>query len=189
MTTDGVSLTGRVKTDAGGYAMTDEEYNRKWFERLMKRTVVDGQGCFVWQGPVTLKGYIMYQHRKWRTAGHRVVYMISKKVELATEAFVCHTCDERRCWNPGHLFVGDAKANNNDCAGKGRHHNAVKTHCKYGHEFTPENTYLKVTPNTTMRACRTCDRLKNKKPSYVEWRRNYQRRRRAEKRLAVMEAS
>lgn len=35
------------------------------------------------------------------------------------------------------------------------HHNAVKTHCPKGHEYTPENTIIR--PNGT-RACRTCGR-------------------------------
>lgn len=33
-------------------------------------------------------------------------------------------------------------------------HNGVKTHCKHGHEFTPENTYL----NDGHRSCRACAR-------------------------------
>lgn len=36
-------------------------------------------------------------------------------------------------------------------------HNAVKTHCKHGHEFTPENTKPKAHRNGKVyRECRTC---------------------------------
>ncbi len=35
-----------------------------------------------------------------------------------------------------------------------RHHNAEKTHCKYGHEFTPENTLLRN--DGKVRVCRPC---------------------------------
>lgn len=35
--------------------------------------------------------------------------------------------------------------------------NAAKTHCKHGHEFTPENTRL---DRGGYRCCRTCDRAK-----------------------------
>lgn len=32
---------------------------------------------------------------------------------------------------------------------------AAKTHCKHGHEFTPDNIYW-IGPEKTMRACKTC---------------------------------
>ncbi len=33
-----------------------------------------------------------------------------------------------------------------------------RTHCKYGHEFTEENTYWFVKGNTRTRICRTCNK-------------------------------
>ena len=139
---------------------TDEEYNRRWLERLQARTVVNERGCFVWQGPVGHKGYIMHPHRLWQNSGHRIVYRILRKKDLATSDLICHECDTRRCWNIDHLFIGTEAVNNRDCGNKGRHHNSVKTHCKRGHEFTFENTYLKITAGTVMRACKECQRLR-----------------------------
>lgn len=40
------------------------------------------------------------------------------------------------------------------------HHNALKTHCPRGHEYSPENTVIR--PNGS-RACRTCQRLANQR--------------------------
>lgn len=52
------------------------------------------------------------------------------------------------------LQWGTSSENSFDVVRHGNHHAANKTHCKNGHEFTPENT------NTTgaKRQCRTCNR-------------------------------
>lgn len=159
-----IGKTIRVPTASGGMALTDEEYNRRWFERLMKKTVVNKRGCFIWTGFLGKKGYIMLDHRARKCAGHRMVYMLTHKVDLSREQQVCHSCDERRCWNPGHLFLGTNQDNCKDMAAKKRHHLNRKTHCVNGHEFTPENTYSYVDKNGwNHRSCLTCDRERQRR--------------------------
>lgn len=158
------SLPSRIKTEAGGHRMSDEEYNRKWFARLMKRTTFNERGCFVWTGPVGHKGYIMMTHRDYKCSGHRIVYILSNKIDLAREQQVCHRCDDRRCWNPAHLFLGTNEDNARDMAAKKRHHLNRKTCCIHGHEFTPENTRLSVDKNGDKhRTCKTCERERQRR--------------------------
>jgi hypothetical protein len=165
---------------------TDEEYNRRWLERLRARTLVNERGCFIWQGPVGSKGYIMHPHRDWQNSGHRIVYRILRKKDLATSDLVCHECDTRRCWNIDHLFIGTEADNNQDCSRKGRHHNTVKTHCKWGHEYTAENTWL---CSEGLRHCRTCARLRMKTPEARARSKEASRRRRARLREAKQQES
>jgi hypothetical protein len=182
-------MTDRTVSSEDGPLGDDSEYFKRWFANVLAKSTMNVGGCWVWTGMVSSKGYGMTSWNTKPVCIHRRIYEVSHSRLLATEEFVCHTCDERRCWNPAHLFVGDAEANNNDCAAKGRHHNTVKTHCKWGHSYE-EHGYTKlVGAGTPARGCKLCDKIRNRSEKYVSWRREYQRRRRAEKRGAKVESA
>jgi hypothetical protein len=135
--------------------LTDAEY----IEMYRAKSIVTPAGCLLWQGWCQVKGYGQagYRNKTWTL--HRLIYTL-KVGPIPPGMLVCHTCDRPNCWNEDHLFLGTEADNNRDCGNKGRHHNSVKTHCKRGHEFTFENTYLKIAAGTVMRACKECQRLR-----------------------------
>lgn len=51
-------------------------------------------------------------------------------------------------------------ANAQDTLQHGRHSMAGRTHCKWGHEFTPENTYHVKERDRTRRRCKACCKRK-----------------------------
>ena len=72
---------------------------------------------------------------------------------------VLHRCKSKNCWNPAHLYIGDNDQNIRDKmeARNSRNQNTDVTHCKHGHEFTPENTYWGSSSNgNPRRYCREC---------------------------------
>lgn len=153
-----------------GYAgMPDDEYNRRWFARIRVRSITNENGCFVWQGPKTSKGYPMMTHRGYQTSGHRIAYMLTYKVELGREQFVCHRCDERRCWNPEHMFIGDTAENQQDSIAKKRQRNTKKTHCWRGHPFSGDNVNFVKGGRQCKACCTGNQRVYNGWPEHLAY--------------------
>ena len=82
--------------------------------------------CWLWLGyPRTREGYGGYTVSGKTYLSHRFAYLITHG-ELPDELQVCHTCDNPRCVNPAHLFLGTTLDNMRDRDRKGRR-NAVGT--------------------------------------------------------------
>ncbi len=73
---------------------------------------------------------------------------------------VNHKCNNSRCINLKHLYVGTQQDNMKDRKEANHYLNHKNTtHCPKGHEYSPENT--RVYKNR--RFCRKCDVLRRKK--------------------------
>lgn len=123
-------------------------------------TIPSPQGeCIHWTGWIDRDGYGRVRGRR---LAHRVAYEAAHG-PIPPGLEIDHLCFTRDCVNVAHL---DAVTHQENCRrsahnfgpreGNHRRPNNVslRTHCKRGHEFTPQNTYFP--PSGGSRQCRMC---------------------------------
>lgn len=148
--------TGDVQADKPirGYRKTREEC---FWAHVDKRGPND---CWPWTSTLTRKGYGHGSFRGQFFSTHRVSYEIAFG-SIPEGMQIDHRCRNTKCQNPRHLEPVTNAENM-------RRRFSLQTHCKNGHEFTPENT--KHHPNSGNRICVICNR---------EYKRDWKRKRRA----------
>jgi hypothetical protein len=117
--------------------------------------------CWIWNGTVGKDGYGVFSISRNVTRGaHRLSFLIAYG-PIHNQLQIDHLCRVRLCVNPNHLEAVTSRVNtlrSYSVSAK----NSQKTHCLKDHEFTEENTYIRVGEKKG-RTCRECHRIRMQK--------------------------
>jgi len=122
--------------------------------------VHSGGVCWEWEGSLTPDGYGRHWIDRKGPLAHRWVW--EHLVGPIPEGYeIDHLCFNRKCVNPDHLEPVTGEVNRSrimkDVVAI---RVANKTHCKQGHELSPDNLLFRKTANNA-RLCKTCSRASN----------------------------
>lgn len=130
-----------------------------WCERrkrvqdiILSNSFVADNGCWIWIGKIVTGGYGgmgCQRSRKMIHQAHRCAFVAFRE-DIPNGLHLDHECKNVACVNPWHLKPRTPKDH------KARH---TPTHCKRGHEFTPEN----IVHWRGVKFCRTCTVLRRRK--------------------------
>lgn len=99
--------------------------------------------CWQWRAGTFSNGYGQFFDGKNKIGAHRYSYELAHGV-VNKLLKICHTCDNRRCVNPQHLFLGTQKDNMQDMIKKNRKVNADTSGSKNGRVILNEELVIQI---------------------------------------------
>lgn len=118
--------------------------------RFDRRTAPGENGCIVWLGLRTARGYGRFSVRRRMDYAHRFAYERSRG-PIPAGLQIDHLCRNTACVNPAHLDLVTTQENRHRA--RGYPYVNLKPHCRHGHSYGES-----VRRDAEGRICPTCSR-------------------------------
>lgn len=148
--------------------MANSKYLKNWSKQF-RRFFFPGNfsDCWEWFGSHLSNGYgVCRALMSGRCIlAHRLSYMLYKG-DIPDRFCVCHKCDNRKCVNPNHLFLGTRADNHRDAVSKNRNSRGEKhglaklTEMQVRRILALEDSQQEIASKFNV-SCRTIRRIKN----------------------------
>ncbi len=96
------------------------EYTKQQLDYYLSNTITTSTGCIEWKGHLETCGYGAVHFLGKTKRLHRFIWE-QLKGSIPNDAHVLHKCDNRKCINIDHLFLGTHQDNMKDMVIKKRH--------------------------------------------------------------------
>ncbi len=102
------------------------ELSKRFWDKINSGNTDD---CWEWMGALFTNGYGHIGVNYRDCLAHRIAYELTYG-QIPNGKLVLHTCDNRKCCNPSHLFLGTHQDNTSDMIKKQRKINISKLNAK-----------------------------------------------------------
>lgn len=111
----------RVYVLQGDTALNTSDFTTKDIHRFWSKVNIsdDPDACWEWQAGISEKGYGKFHMGNTMCRAHRISYILNYG-SIPDDLNVLHQCDNRKCVNPNHLFLGTQSDNIRDMQQKNR---------------------------------------------------------------------
>lgn len=120
----------------------EQHHGLSLMERLLARRQINGS-CWEWTGSADVRGYGRLNIGNAPVLVHRASWE-AHHGPIPAGKYVCHRCDNPKCFRPEHLFLGDQQMNMDDKMKKKRHRYGVSRGTSHGGAKLTDQQVLEI---------------------------------------------